>query len=52
MTKIAGKLRDEFDRVVAPIEEEVPITDISQIKVAEPQKHHHGNGIIIDGAAG
>ena len=52
VTKIAGKLRDEFDRVVAPEEEEVPITDISQIKVAEPHKHHHGNGIIIDGAAG
>lgn len=52
VTKIAGKLRDEFDRVVAPEEEEMPITDISQIKVAEPHKHHHGNGIIIDGAAG
>ena len=51
ITKIAGKLRDEFERVVAPEVEEPQITDISQIKLAE-HKHHHGNGIIIDGAAG
>ncbi len=52
ITKIANKLRDEFERVTDTNDEVKPITDASQIKTVEkPHTHSHG-GIIIDGQEG
>lgn len=53
--KIAGKLRDETDRVVKADEPEEQITDVSQVKTVEMpnlSKHKSTGGIVIDGEAG
>lgn len=54
MTKLTSKLRDEFDRVVQPVEQPIErITDVSQLKTVEkPHSHHSHGGIVIDGADG
>lgn len=52
VTKIAVKLRDEYERVCKPEEEAQPITDVSQVKTVA---HHHksaSGGIIVDGQYG
>lgn len=53
--KIAGKLRDETDRVVKADVPEEQITDVSQVKTVEmpnSAKHKSTGGIVIDGEAG
>jgi len=52
-SKIAFKLKDEFDRVIkANVEEEV-ITDAAQVKVSEKTQNVKSNsGIVIDGEYG
>ena len=51
ISKIALKLRDEFERVVKP--ETPAITDTNQVKVAEkPRDIKSNSGIIIDGEYG
>jgi len=53
MTKIAGKLRDEFDRVVKPVAEPPVITKVEQVHVSEKPKNVKSNtGIIVDGESG
>ncbi len=54
MTKLTSKLRDEFERVVQPTEQQPErITDVSQLKTVErPHSHHSHSGIVIDGADG
>ena len=54
MTKLTSKLRDEFERVVQPTEQQPEkITDVSQLKTVEkPHSHHSHGGIVIDGADG
>ncbi len=53
VTKISGKLRDELERVVGDEEPaKPPITDISQVKIAEPSHKKSNGGIVIDGASG
>lgn len=51
MTKIAGRLRDEFDRVVkAPVQEPL---QASQVKTVEKPKNLKSNsGIVVDGERG
>lgn len=52
VTKIAVKLRDEYERVCKPEEEAQSITDVSQVKTVQ---HHHKSavgGIIVDGQYG
>ena len=53
LSKIAHKLKDEFDRVVkTDIEEEI-ITDAAQVKVADkPHNIKSDSGIIVDGEYG
>ncbi len=53
VTKLASKLRDEFDRVVTVPQEPEKITEVSQLKTVEkPKQPHSHGGIIIDGADG
>ncbi len=53
ITKLASKLRDEFERTVTVSQESEKITDVSQLKTVEKPKHHHSqSGIVIDGADG
>ena len=52
ITKIATKLRDEFDRVVKPETPEVPVMEVDQVKVAAPRKHRGTGGIVVDGERG
>lgn len=53
ISKLALKLRDEFERVVKPEVPEPTITEVEQVKLASPQKHKHsGGGIVVDGQSG
>ena len=53
ISKIALKLRDEFDRVVKPEADEPAITEAHQVKVSEKPKNISSNGgIIVDGEHG
>jgi GTP pyrophosphokinase len=53
ISKIALKLRDEFDRVVKPEETPAPLTDVSQIQVSKkPRNVKSNSGVIVDGEAG
>ncbi len=54
VSKIAGKLRDAFDAVVAPEPVQEPLRDVSQVQLA-PKVHHakHFTGsVIVDGVDG
>ena len=54
VAKIAGKLRDAFDAVVAPEPAPGPLRDVSQVQLA-PKTHHakHFTGsVIVDGVDG
>ena len=52
VTKIAGKLRDEFERTVKapPVENDAPL--VKTASVAQRKSTKHGNGVIIDGQEG
>jgi len=53
LSKIAFKLKDEFDRVIKTDAEEEIITDTAQVKVADkPQNIKSDSGIVIDGEYG
>ncbi len=53
ISKIALKLRDEFDRVVKPEEPVLPVTDVSQVQVAKkPRNFKNNSGVIVDGESG
>ncbi len=54
VNKIAKKLRDEYDKVITPPSEEPPITDASQIAVAETKPESSGKHgtVIVDGLEG
>ena len=52
LSKIAAKLRDEYDRYVKQIEASRPtVVEASQVKT-ETRRHAHTGGIIIDGEVG
>lgn len=52
LSKIANRIREEFDRIVSPQEEE-PITDISQVQtVSKPSLRKNTDGVIVDGVNG
>ncbi len=55
LNKIAKKLRDEYDKVIAPPSEEPQITDVSQVPVTEIKSEHSGSkygSVIVDGQEG
>lgn len=51
VSKISGRLKDEFDRVVKPVVVETPIT-VEDIKTGTISHKHSGGGVIIDGVDG
>lgn len=52
LSKIAAKLRDEYDRYAKQIEATRPtVVDASQVKT-ETRRHAHTGGVIIDGEVG
>ncbi|MDD6265410.1 MAG: TGS domain-containing protein, partial [Clostridia bacterium] len=51
ISKISGRLKDEFDRVVKIPEEEKPIT-VDSIKTGTITHKHKNGGVIIDGIEG
>lgn len=51
VSKISGRLRDEYEKTVVP--EAEPITDASQIQtVSAPEGSSGGTGVIVDGEEG
>ena len=53
ITKIATKLRDEFDRTVKPEVVEPAVIEVEQVKVATPTRKVRGaGGIVVDGETG
>ena len=54
ISKLATRLREEFDRVVRPEEREAPVIfDADRVKVAEPPRHiRRDSGIVVDGEHG
>ncbi len=54
LSKIAGKLRDEFDKIVkteAPEKQEEP-KPAATVKTVRPKNAKNGSGVLIDGEAG
>ncbi len=53
ISKIALRLRDEFDRLIKPEEPEEAVVTVEQVKIAEKPKNIKSNsGIIVDGESG
>jgi len=54
VAKIAGKLRDAFDAVVAPEPAPEPLRDVSQVQLAAKTHHakHFTGSVIVDGVDG
>ena len=51
VSKIAAKIKDEYERVVKPVHEE-PIRDTQQVATKTPKNMRSNSGIIIDGEGG
>ncbi len=52
MTKVISKLKGEYERVVKPDEQLLPITDTEQIQTKKNKKVRSNTGIIVDGEYG
>ena len=52
VSKIINRLRDEYDKTITPAAEAVPITDVSQIPVAEKKPSGEYGNVIVDGLEG
>lgn len=53
VSKISGRLKDEFDRVVASLQQLPTVTAPEQMVTGVPTKRHKsGGGIIVDGQTG
>jgi GTP pyrophosphokinase len=52
VSKVLNKLRDEYEKVITPAVETAPITNVSQIPVAEKKPSGEYGNIIVDGLEG
>ena len=53
VAKISGRLKDEFDRIVKPMQPPVLVQSPEQIPTQMPTKRHKtGGGVIVDGQSG
>ncbi len=52
VSKIAAKIKDEYERVVKPAIQEEPIRDTQQVATKTPKNMRSDSGIIIDGEGG
>ncbi|MGN1408705.1 MAG: RelA/SpoT family protein, partial [Eubacteriales bacterium] len=52
MTKVATKLKAEYERIVKPDEQQPPITDTDQVQTQKTKKLKSSGGIIVDGEYG
>ncbi len=52
VTKIASKMKDEFDRVVRVEEEAQPPVEVEQVPVVAPARRKSAGGVIVDGVDG
>ncbi len=52
MSKIIPKLKDEYEKQIKPLEEEIRIVDTDQVKTAAYTKSTGTGGIIVDGQYG
>ena len=52
VSKIINRLRDEYDKTITPAAEAAPITDVSQIPVAEKKPSGEYGNVIVDGLEG
>lgn len=52
VNKIINRLRDEYDKVITPVAEAAPITNVSQIPVAEKKPSGEYGNVIVDGLEG
>lgn len=52
VSKIAAKIKDEYDRIVKPEAESDAITEAEQVVTKQPKNIRSDSGIIIDGESG
>lgn len=52
MTKVYGKLRDEYDRLIKLDQKEPEITEAEQVHTAPHKKIKSSSGVIVDGEGG
>lgn len=52
VSKIAAKIKDEYDRVVKPTFLEEPVCDVQQVVTKTPKNMRSDTGIVIDGEGG
>ncbi len=52
VSKIAAKIKDEYDRVVKPTLVDEPVRDVQQVVTKTPKNMRSDSGIIIDGEGG
>lgn len=52
MSKVATKLKAEYERIVKPDEQQPPITDTDQVQTQKNKKLKSSGGIIVDGEYG
>ena len=52
MTKVTAKLKDEYEKVVKPEDDTLPITNTEQIQTTKNRKVRSDNGVIVDGEYG
>ncbi len=52
VSKIAAKIKDEYERVVKPAPQEDPIRDTQQVATKTPKNMRSDTGIIVDGEGG
>lgn len=52
MTKVATKMKAEYERIVKPDEQQPPLTDTDQVQTQKNKKLKSSGGIIVDGEYG
>ncbi len=52
VSKIAQKIKDEFDRIVKPTQPEETLTEPEQVVTKQPKNIRSDSGIVIDGQSG
>jgi len=52
MTKVTAKLKDEYEKVVKPEDDSVPLTYTEQVQTTKNRRIRSDNGVIVDGEYG
>lgn len=52
MTRVNAKLKDEYEKIVKPEDDALPITTTDQVVTAKNKRVHSNTGVIVDGEYG